>query len=65
MKQEDDAKGQYAKSQAKPPKDGVMSAKPTVVTGAQDATTHRNPPGDKKPDEDWNINFDETQPDRS
>jgi len=64
MNPENDAKGQYAKSQAKPQPDGVMSAKPTVVTGSQDATVHKTPPGQKKT-EDWDINFDETAPDRS
>ena len=64
MKPESDAKGQYGKSRAKPQPDGVISAKPTVITGSQDATVNKAAPGEKKRD-DWNINFDETAPDRS
>ncbi|MBP1842757.1 hypothetical protein J2046_001011 [Rhizobium petrolearium] len=41
---ETDAKGQFAKSQADRKSSGVHSAKPTVVTGSEDATAHRNPP---------------------
>lgn len=48
MKPESDAKGQYAKSRAKPQPDGVISAKPTVITGSQDATVHKTAPGEKK-----------------
>lgn len=44
---EADAKGQFAKSQADRKSSGVHSAKPTVVTGSEDATAHRNPPGKK------------------
>ncbi len=40
----DDAKGQYAPSQADRKADGVHSAKPTVVTGSEDATVHNKPP---------------------
>ena len=64
MKPESDAKGQYAKSQARPEPGGVISAKPTVITGSQDATVHKHPPGQKKTD-DWSIDFDETDPDKS
>ncbi|GGG07075.1 hypothetical protein GCM10010924_39770 [Rhizobium wenxiniae] len=42
---EDDAKGQYAPSQADSKASGVASAKPTVITGSEDATVHRDPPG--------------------
>ncbi|WP_405030308.1 hypothetical protein [Mycoplana sp. BE70] len=62
---EKDAEGQFAESRADRKSDGVASAKPTVVTGSEDATVHRNPPGSTEPDEDWDINFDETDPDRS
>lgn len=39
-----DAKGQYAPSQADRKADGVHSAKPTVITGSEDATVHNKPP---------------------
>jgi len=39
-----DAKGAFAPSQAKRESDGVGSAKPTVVTGSQDATVKKGPP---------------------
>lgn len=39
-----DSKGQFAKSQADRKADGVVSAKPTVITGSEDATVHRDPP---------------------
>jgi hypothetical protein len=65
MKQKDDAAGQFAKPHAMPQKDGVISAKPTVITESQDATAHRTPPGRGKPVKDWDVNFDETKPDRS
>lgn len=53
-----DAEGQYAKSQADRKANGVASAKPTVITGSDDATKHRNPPGKKGPEKDWDVNFD-------
>ena len=37
--------------------DGVESAKPTVVTGSEDATVNKVPPGGKKI-KDWDINYD-------
>ncbi|WP_246436145.1 hypothetical protein [Aliirhizobium cellulosilyticum] len=57
---EDDAKGQYAPSQADRKASGVHSAKPTVVTGSEDATVHRDPPG-KKAGKDWDVNYDPTE----
>ncbi|EJB01779.1 hypothetical protein Rleg9DRAFT_0525 [Rhizobium leguminosarum bv. trifolii WSM597] len=54
---EKDAKGQYAKSVADRKSSGVHSAKPTVITGSEDATENKTPPG-KKPVKDWDINFD-------
>ncbi len=54
---EDDAKGQYAPSQADPRASGVHSAKPTVITGSEDATVNRDPPG-KKAGKDWDSNYD-------
>ncbi|TCV73688.1 hypothetical protein EDE05_104160 [Neorhizobium sp. R1-B] len=55
---EADAKGQFAKSQADRKSSGVHSAKPTVITGSEDATAHRNPPGTKRVANDWDPNFD-------
>ncbi|MEZ2126282.1 MULTISPECIES: hypothetical protein [unclassified Sinorhizobium] len=52
-----DAEGQFAKSQADRKSSGVHSAKPTVVTGSEDATVHRTPPGKKK-EKDWDLNYD-------
>jgi hypothetical protein len=40
-----DAKGQFAKSQGDRKASGVDSAKPTVITGSEDATAHKEPPG--------------------
>ncbi|WP_313602762.1 hypothetical protein [Rhizobium sp.] len=54
---EDDAKGQYAPSQADRKASGVHSAKPTVITGSEDATVHRDPPG-KTAGKDWDVNYD-------
>ena len=45
MAVKDDAKGQFAKSRADRKSSGVASAKPTVITGSEDATAHRTPPG--------------------
>jgi hypothetical protein len=56
--------GPFAPSQADRKASGVASANPTVVTGSEDATANRNPPGKKK-EKDWNVGFDEQQPDRS
>ncbi|NKL32625.1 hypothetical protein GFL49_02025 [Rhizobium leguminosarum bv. viciae] len=52
-----DAAGQFAKSQADRKSTGVASAKPTVITGSEDATVNKNPPG-KKAGKDWDINCD-------
>lgn len=54
---EDDAKGQYAPSQADRKASGVASAKPTVITGSEDATVHRDPPGTKSK-KDFDLNYD-------
>lgn len=53
---EDDAKGQYAPSQADRKASGVHSAKPTVITGSEDATVHRDPPT-KKAGKDFDLNY--------
>lgn len=49
---ENDAKGQFAKSQGDSKATGVASAKPTALTPrhSEDATIHRLPPGDETPD---------------
>lgn len=54
----DDAKGQFAGTQAGGDSDGVASAKPTVVTGSEDATVHKWPPGKEDKPKDWDANFD-------
>lgn len=54
----DDARGQFAPSQADRKATGVASAKPTVVTGSEDATAHKYPPGTKKPSKEWDVNYD-------
>jgi len=56
--------GAFAPSQADRKADGVASAKPTVITGSEDATANRTPPG-KKRQKDWDVGFDDEQPDRS
>jgi hypothetical protein len=56
-KPQDDAKGQYAPSQADPHATGVHSTKPTVVTDSEDATVNRTPPGQKK-EKDFDLNYD-------
>lgn len=56
-KAETDASGQFAPSQADRKSTGVHSAKPTVITGSEDATVNRVPPGGAKV-KDWNINYD-------
>lgn len=54
----DDAKGQFAGTQAGGDNDGVASAKPTVVTGSEDATVNKWPPAKKDAPKDWDANFD-------
>lgn len=54
----DDAKGQFAGTQAGGDSDGVASAKPTVVTGSEDATVNKWPPGKEDKPKDWDANFD-------
>ncbi len=65
FKIKEDAKGQYAKPRADGGSTGAVSAKPTVVTESEDVTGHRTPPGARGPEKDWEVNFDENQPDRS
>lgn len=46
---ENDAKGQFANVKAGGKSSGVASAKPTVITGSEDATAHKVPPGQDAP----------------
>lgn len=57
-----DAKGQFAPTQSGGSNNGVSSAKPRVITGSDDATAHKYPPGSGKRPKDWDINYDERKP---
>lgn len=57
-----DAVPQFKVSQAGRTNDGVSSAKPRVITGSNDATIHRTPPGVETPSQDWSVGFDENAP---
>lgn len=59
-----DAKGQFAEPQGRK-STGVSSAKPTVITGSEDMSGHRSPPGGREPPKDWDVGFDQAAPDRS
>ncbi|MCJ8520132.1 hypothetical protein ABID21_003132 [Pseudorhizobium tarimense] len=48
---ENDAAGQFANVKAGSKSSGVASAKPTVITGSEDATAHKVPPGEDAPKE--------------
>lgn len=54
-----DAKPQFAPGKKTSDNNGVASAKPTVITGSDDATANKLPPGKQKPEKDWDINYDE------
>ncbi|MDR9762815.1 hypothetical protein RJJ37_24830 [Rhizobium redzepovicii] len=54
---EKNAKRQFAKSIGDRKATGVASAKPTVITGSEDATEHKTPPG-KKPVKELDLNYD-------
>lgn len=60
-KVEKDARGQFAKSQGDRKASGVHSAKPTVITGSEDATVNKHPPGSKKPERDWDVHYDPSE----
>ncbi|MBT9369097.1 hypothetical protein KLP42_04245 [Rhizobium sp. CSW-27] len=49
MQPEQDAKGQFGKSQADRKASGVAAAKPTVITHSEDSTAHNVPPGQAEP----------------
>lgn len=59
------AQGQFVGTQHGGESDGVASAKPTVVTGSEDATAHKWSPDRKDPPDDWDANFDLRDPDKS
>jgi hypothetical protein len=56
-----DAKGQYAKGLAHSDNNGVASSKPRVITGSDDATAHKAPPGQKPVGKEWDLNYDERE----
>jgi hypothetical protein len=62
---EKDAQGQFVGTQHGGESDGVVSAKPTVITGSQDATVNKWSPDKKDPPDDWDANFDLRSPDKS
>ena len=51
-----DAKGQYAKGLKHSDNNGVSSAKPRVITGSDDATLNKTPPGQKTAEREWDLN---------
>lgn len=57
-----DAVPQFEDSQAGRTNDGISSAKPRVITGSDDATVHRIPPGMETTKSDWSVGFDENAP---
>jgi len=57
-----DAVPQFEVSQAGRTNDGISSAKPRVITGSDDATVHRTPPGMETAKRDWSVGFDENAP---
>ncbi|MDQ0323540.1 hypothetical protein QO002_005746 [Pararhizobium capsulatum DSM 1112] len=56
---EGDGKGQYARGLKHSANNGVASAEPCVITGSDDATLNRAPPGQKPPEKDWDLNHDD------
>ncbi len=54
-----DSEGQFARGKKRSSNNGVASAKPRVITGSDDATTHKSPPGKTEPEKDWDLNYDE------
>lgn len=56
-----DAKGQFAPAQSGGENDGVISAKPRVITGTDDATVHKSPPGAENPPADGGVRSDERE----
>lgn len=56
---EKDAAGAFTRPTIGRTNDGVSSAKPTVNTGSEDATEHREPPPREKSAKDFDLNFKE------
>ncbi|NTA13544.1 hypothetical protein [Agrobacterium tumefaciens] len=56
-----DSAPQFAQGLKTSTNNGVASAKPRVITGSDDATANKLPPGTKKPEKDWDINYDERE----
>ncbi|MCV9966761.1 hypothetical protein OIU34_33340 [Pararhizobium sp. BT-229] len=56
-----DAKGQYAKGLESSDNNGVASAKPRVITGSDDATAHKAPPGQKPVGKEWDVNSEDRE----
>jgi len=54
-----DSEPQFARGKKTSDNNGVVSAKPRVITGSDDATANKLPPGAKKPEKDWDLNCDE------
>ncbi|CUX49958.1 Putative uncharacterized protein conserved [Agrobacterium deltaense Zutra 3/1] len=54
-----DSELQFARGKKTSKNNGVASAKPRVITGSDDATVNKLPPGVKKPEKDWDLNYDE------
>ena len=59
---ESDAAGQFRRTNAGADNDGVASAKPRVITGSDDATVHKLPPGETSADAEWSVGFDDRAP---
>ena len=59
---ESDAAGQFRRTHAGSDNNGVASAKPRVLTGSDDATVHKLPPGEAPVDAEWSIGFDDRAP---
>lgn len=53
-----DSEPQFARGKKSSRNNGVSSAKPRVITGSDDATVNKLPPGKNKPRKDWDINYD-------
>lgn len=56
-----DAESQHAKGLEHSTNNGVSSAKSRVITGSDDATAHKAPPGKKPVGKEWDLNYDERE----
>lgn len=59
---EQDAAPSFVRSQEGRDNSGVVSAKPRVITGSDDATAHKWYPGRRNPPKDWELGFDDNPP---